>query len=739
MADNATTPLLLEEPEPKPRVKVLIPLPLVGPYDYAVQAELTLQPGDYVSVPLGNRTVNGVVWDPPEGDENGGIAEGKVKDVLMRLPVPGMPDELRQFIEWVAHYTCNPLGAVLRLAMRGPNTYAAPKPRIAFAPTGSEPKRLTPARKRVLDTLSETPPLMMRDVSTIAGVSTSVVKGLVKDGALEEISLPGDVPFPKPDPKFAPTELTDDQTPVADALRRAVSAQAFEPSLLDGVTGSGKTEVYFEAIAQAIEDGRQALILLPEIALTVQFLERFEKRFGCRPAQWHSDVKPNDRRRTWRAVAMGDVDVVVGARSALFLPFSRLGLIIVDEEHDSSFKQEDGVIYGARDMAIVRAQIANVPIVLASATPSLETIANARGGRYSYYKLPTRHGGAEMPEVRLIDLREDPPDRQTWLSPTLTHALIDAFSKGEQALLFLNRRGYAPLTLCRTCGHRLHCPHCSAWLVQHRFRRKLMCHHCGYEQAQPKACPECGDEDSLAPCGPGVERIAEEVADKFPDQVTEILSSDRIWGPAALQEILDRMQSGDIDLLIGTQIVAKGHHFPGLTVVGVVDADLGLEGGDPRASERTFQLLAQVAGRAGRANKRGTVYVQTRQPDHPVLQALARGDRDGFLSQELRSREYGGLPPHGRLVSLIVSGPDKQSVVELADHLARIAPRGNDIYVLGPAEAPIALLRGRHRMRLLVKAARHVNVQAFMAQWLETVKLRGGLKLAIDVDPYSFF
>ncbi len=738
MADHAAIPPLLEE-EPKPRVKVLIPLPLVGPYDYAVQAELTLEPGDYVSVPLGNRTVNGVVWDDAGEDESREIEQAKVKDVLMRLPVTGMPKELRKFIEWVSHYTCYPLGAVLRLAMRGPNTYAPPKARIAYEPTGEAPPRATAARTRVLATLSETPPLMMRDLSTIAGVSTSVVHGLVKTGALREIELPGDLPFPKPDPDFQPTDLTDQQAGIAAAFRDAVRHDRFAPSLLDGVTGSGKTEVYFEAVAQAIREGRQALILLPEIALTVQFLERFEQRFGCKPAQWHSDIKSNERRRTWRAVAAGEVDVVVGARSALFLPFPRLGLIVVDEEHDGSFKQEDGVIYGARDMAVVRAQLADVPIVLASATPSLETVANAQSGRYAHYELPTRHGSAELPDVKLIDLRKDPPDRQSWLSPTLTSALTDAFDAGEQALLFLNRRGYAPLTLCRTCGHRLHCPHCSAWLVQHRFRRKLMCHHCGYERPQPNACPECGTEDSLAPCGPGVERIAEEVAEKFPDQATEILSSDRIWGPAALQEILGQMQSGDIDLLIGTQIVAKGHHFPGLTVVGVIDADLGLEGGDPRASERTFQLLAQVTGRAGRAEKPGTVYIQTRQPDHPVLQALARGDREGFVRQELIMREYAGLPPHGRLVALIVSGPDRQVVDELSQHLARIAPRGKDVSVLGPAEAPIALLRGRHRMRLLVKAGRNVNVQAFMAQWLDGVKPKGQTRLTIDVDPYSFF
>lgn len=738
MADYTAIPPLFET-APKPRVKVLVPLPLQGPYDYAVQAELTLQPGDYVSVPLGNRSVNGVVWDEDPADENGAIIDAKVKDVLMRLPVPGMPKELRAFIEWVAQYTCYPRGSVLRLAMRGPNTYATPKARLAYALTGPPPPRVTPARQRVVNTLAETPPLMMRDLTTIAGVSTSVVQGLVKAGTLTEIELPGDLPFDKPDPDYAPPELTENQQPIAMAFREAVHAQTFAPSLLDGVTGSGKTEVYFEAVAQALEGGKQVMILLPEIALTVQFLERFEKRFGCRPAQWHSDIKSNERRRVWRAVAGGDVDVVVGARSALFLPFPRLGLIIVDEEHDGSFKQDDGVHYGARDMAVVRAQLSDVPIILASATPSLETVANAQIGRYEHFVLPTRHGSAELPDVKLIDLRNDPPERQSWLSPTLSAALEGAFASGDQALLFLNRRGYAPLTLCRTCGHRLHCPHCSAWLVQHRFRRKLMCHHCGYERPQPTKCPECEQEDTLAPCGPGVERIAEEVAEKYPDQVTEILSSDRIWGPAALQDILDRMGQGDIDLLIGTQIVAKGHHFPGLTVVGVVDADLGLEGGDPRASERTFQLLAQVSGRAGRAEKPGTVYIQTRQPDHPVLQALARGDREGFIAQELAMRQRAGLPPHGRLVAVIVSGGDKPAVDELAFHLSRVAPRGKDVMVLGPAEAPIALLRGRHRMRLLVKAGRHVNVQAFMAQWLDGVKPKGSMRITIDVDPYSFF
>ncbi|MGF1611326.1 MAG: primosomal protein N', partial [Kiloniellales bacterium] len=575
-----------------------------------------------------------------------------------------------------------------------------------------------------------------------AGVGSSVVKGLLAAGLLEEVWLTPPPAFAPPDPRAPGPALSDAQQAAATALQERAT-DGYSVTLLDGVTGSGKTEVYFEAIAAALAAGRQVLVLLPEIALSAQWLERFKRRFGAPPAQWHSDLSSRERRLTWRAVAEGTARLVVGARSALFLPYPELGLIVVDEEHEAAFKQEDGVIYHARDMAVVRARLGEIPIVLVSATPSLETLVNVQSERYGSLHLPERHGSAGLPQVALIDLRRDKPPPlpglgQSWLSPTLRQAVGETLSAGEQVLLFLNRRGYAPLTLCRACGHRLTCPNCTAWLVEHRLTGKLQCHHCGYWSGLPDRCPECGAVDSLAACGPGVERLAEEVAALFPKARRAVMSSDTLLGPADATALVQAMQAGEIDLLIGTQIAAKGNHFPRLTCVGVVDADLGLAGGDLRAAERTYQLLGQVAGRAGRADHPGRVLIQTFEPDHPVMQALVAGDRDRFLAAETKDRQRAGLPPFGRLAALILSGPDPQPLDDACRRLARAAPRQEGVEVLGPAPAPLAILRRQHRRRFLIKTRRDIAPQGVIRAWLAAVSLPRQVKLRIDIDPYSF-
>jgi primosomal protein N' (replication factor Y) (superfamily II helicase) len=504
------------------------------------------------------------------------------------------------------------------------------------------------------------------------------------------------------------------------------------------VPGAGKTEVYFEAIAAALAMGRQALVLLPEIALTAQWLKRFEDRFGCTPAAWHSGLTSLERRETWRAIAEGRVGVVVGARSALFLPFAALGLIVVDEEHDTSYKQEDGVTYNARDMAVVRARLVAAPIVLASATPSLESVTNVTAGRYGALHLPDRHGGQRLALISAVDLKKYPPERGRWLSPPVVDAMRKTLAAGEQTLLFLNRRGYAPITLCRACGHGIECPQCSAWLVEHRFRRTLICHHCGYTEPPALACKSCGAADQFVACGPGVERLAEEAHELFPEARIELFTSDTLMSRDEATEAIDRMTNGEIDILIGTQMAAKGHHFPNLTLVAVVDADLGLNGGDLRAAERTFQLLYQVAGRAGREDRPGRALVQTHMPEHPVMQALVANDRDRFVAAELADRSTAGMPPYGRLASLIVSGPDPAAVDNVCAALARRAPRQDGITVLGPSVAPMSLLRGRHRRRFLLKAARDIAVQPLLHGWLQHIGLPGSVRLQVDVDPYSF-
>ena len=598
--------------------------------------------------------------------------------------------------------------------------------------------RLTDARRRVLERLAAAEPRGTAELAKVAGVSSAVIRGMAGLGLIDAVPLPASRPFLTPDPNHPGPELSPDQAAAADTLRDTVAARRFSVTLLDGVTGSGKTEVYLEAIAQTLREGRQALVLLPEIALSSQWLSRFERRFGVAPAVWHSDLTSRVRRTTWRAVAEGHAPVVVGARSALFLPFPDLGCLIIDEEHETAFKQEEGIVYHARDMAVVRARVCHAPAILVSATPSLETVANVEAGRYGHLHLPVRHAGAVMPRIEAIDLREDAPERGHFLAPKLVEAIRDTIGRGEQAMLFLNRRGYAPLTLCRRCGHRMQCPNCTAWLVEHRARRELRCHHCGHTIPIPEKCPACEAEHSLTAVGPGVERITEESIELFPGARRLVMASDTMPGPHAAADAARAIENREVDLIIGTQIVAKGWHFPHLTLVGVVDADLGLSGGDLRAAERTVQLLHQVAGRAGRAEAPGLVLLQTFSPEHPVMQALVEGDLDAFMASEAAIRRPGHWPPYGRLAALIVSADTAAAADVLARDLGRAAPHADGVTVLGPAPAPLAILRGRHRRRLLLKTRRDIAVQPILKEWLSRVTVARGGRVDVDVDPVSF-
>ena len=716
------------------RVPVLLPYPFAGPFDYRVPPSLDPRPGDLVLVPLNRRAEVGVVWD---GAPDAGVPDAKLKPVEAALDAPPMRADLRRLIDWIAAYTLSPPGDVLAMALRI-NALRPDAPPTGWRIADLRPDvRLTEPRQRVLAALADGAAHGAADLARAAGVSPGVLRGMADAGLLVPATLPVVPAFAPPDPAHPGPALSPAQAAVAAALRDAV-AGGFSVTLLDGVTGSGKTEVYLEAVAACLRRGRQALVLLPEIALSSQWLERFEHRFGVAPAVWHSDLASRTRRITWRAVAAGEATVVVGARSALFLPFPDLGLVVVDEEHETAFKQEEGVVYHARDMAVVRARLCEAPAVLVSATPSLETLANVEAGRYRRLHLPARHGGAALPAVSLIDLRDTPPERGRFLAPPLADAIRATFARGEQAMLFLNRRGYAPLTLCRACGHRMQCPNCTAWLVEHRTRQLLQCHHCGHAEPIPPRCPHCDAEHSFAAVGPGIERITEEAAATFPEARTLVMASDTIQGPHAAAEAARSIAAREVDLIIGTQIVAKGWHFPHLTLVGVVDADLGLAGGDLRAAERTVQLLHQVAGRAGRAEAPGIVMLQTFSPEHPVMQALRGGDLERFMADEAAQRRPGNWPPFGRLAAVIVSAETADAADTTARDLARVAPHGEGIVVLGPAPAPLAILRGRHRRRLLLRTRRDIAVQPLLRGWLAQVPARGATRIDVDVDPMSF-
>lgn len=724
--------------------QVVLPLALDEPYSYAVPSHLVLEAGDCVRVPLGARQTYGLVWRMEEG------AGGNLKPVASKTDLPPMSGKMRDFVARVSAYTLAPLGLVAKMAMRDPDEDAHEAPKFGVRFTGKLPSRATPARNRLIEAAQGGLLHRKRDLSEAAACSPGVIDALIDEGCFELLALPSALRAEALSPAGRAPILSEDQAKAAEQVREVVRKRAFAPVLLEGVTGSGKTEVYFEAVAQALEEGpqdkgRQVLILLPEIALTPEFLARFEARFGGKPGVWHSGVSPSKRNRLWHAVAEGEARVVVGARSSLFLPFADLGLIIVDEEHETAYKQDEQVRYHARDMAVLRAQIEACPVVLASATPSIESRVNAAQGRYRRVLLPDRVAGRPMPDLHALDLKHNPPERGKFLSPRLIEEARAVIARGEQVLFFLNRRGYAPLTLCRTCGHRWQCPQCDAWLVEHRFRRALICHHCGHTQRRPISCEACGAEDSLIACGPGVERIAEEVAEAFPDVKRIVLSSDFPGGIERFRQELAEVAAGVFPIVIGTQLIAKGHNFPLLTLVGVVDADIGLVSNDPRAAERTFQLLTQVTGRAGRGEKPGRGVLQSYQPDHPVIAALLSGEHERFYAEEIAMRRAAGLPPFGRLASLLISAKDKQAAEQAARLLAQAGHAlmgrgdGEGITLLGPAEAPLAFLRGKHRVRIILKAARAARLQAFIrAMRARAGALKGGARLDVDIDPVNF-
>lgn len=733
-------------------VDVLLPVAIDSAYSYLVPGGMNITPGDFVEVPLGTRKAQGVVWETRPV----GAGRSNLKMVAARLALPPLSATTLTFVDWVARWTLSPRGMVLRMAIGAPLNIGPEPPRVGVRLTMKPPSRMTKVRARVLAAAEGGLAFSKIALAEAASCSSGVIDGLIDEGVFEAISLPPEPVALACDPAFTRPSLEAAQQDAASILIQRVEAAAFSVTLLEGVTGSGKTEVYFEAIAAALAAGRQSLILMPEIALTAQFLDRFAGRFGVRPAQWHSGVSARKRARLWNAVALGEVKAVAGARSALFLPFTDLAAIIVDEEHEAAYKQEDGISYHARDMAVVRGQIEKSAVILSSATPSIESLVNAAQGRYQHLTLASRFNAKPLPDITAIDLRREAAARGKWIAPRLAEAIAETRACGEQTLLFLNRRGYAPLTLCRSCGHRFNCPNCTAWLVEHRFRRALMCHHCGHIEQRPMLCPACGAGDTLAACGPGIERLAEETAILFPGARILTLSSDFPGGTERLRAEIEAIARGECDIVIGTQLVAKGHNFPKLSLVGVIDADIGLTSGDPRAAERTFQLLQQVTGRAGRFETAGRAFIQTWQPEHPVMRALLSGDSKRFYEEETSQRRRAGLPPFGRLAAVIVSGKTSAAAEVFARDLARAAyrlppsegwtltpagslPKDHELTVLGPAEAPISVIRGRHRFRLLVRAPRTADLQGFLRAWLAAgPKEKGGVRAAVDVDPQSF-
>lgn len=717
-------------------VTVLLPNPQNSGYDYRLP--FTAKLGDYISVPMRNSEQIGLIVGPGSATD---LDASKIRNAFKLFDIPGMSDLDIKWLYKMSEYTMLKPGAILKLILNVPDAFLPKKMETLYSWSGNV-DRMTEQRIAVSDAFLANPneSLSETDIKNISGVSTSVVRGLIQSGAL--IPTGSNVIE-----TFTPHEYkTDGGHKLNDEQLSASSSvninHGFLVHLLDGVTGSGKTQVYFDIVARAYASGKSVLIMMPEIALTAQFMNRFTERFGSAPIVWHSNLSSASRRNIWQNVSNGKIKMVIGTRSALFLPWQNLGLIIVDEEHDTSYKQEDMGSYHARDMAILRAHINSFPVVLASATPSAETIHKVQIGAYSVSHLHSRFGGATMPKIELIDLRQNSPapinNQRTWLTEPLVLAMEQTLAKRQQSMLFINRRGYAPITVCQKCGHNINCPDCSIGMVYHQKTGKLQCHYCGNSAPVPTKCPNCGTENLMTHTGVGIERIRDEVIARFPFARVAILSSDLIVSPQSLERIISEIENHEIDIIIGTQILAKGHHFPNLTLVGVIDADMGLFGTDFRSHEKTFQQLYQVSGRSGRAEHPGRVLIQTYQPEHPVLIAIANNDRDGLMKNDLKNRLAASMPPFGQLISIIVECDDEKKLQSFCQKLSDITPIANGVSILGPMPAPMYKIRSWYRMRFLVTGGEKSKLQPIVEHWLNKIKIPHDIRLKIDVNPQSF-
>ena len=732
------------------KVRVSVPIPqlnsknLKNEFDYLVTDSMSVQKGSVVQVSFANRIIWGIVYECSHTTE---IEQAKLKPILSVSQVPPIDSVSLKFLEQVSEWTMAPFGQVLRMMLCVPNALSKDSPVFGYTVSSSQgdSKQLSKARQKVISWCQSNPPVSASLIAKETGVSSSTINSMLKAGLLEKLEITSELIQNKQGVSFSlrkaieaasKIKLSEEQALAANKM--AADNNRFNVSLLDGVTGSGKTEVYFDVVKRQILEGHQNLILLPEIALTASWVNRFKKWFGFTPYIWHSGISMSHKKRIWREINAGFPAVVVGARSALFLPFSNLGVIVIDEEHDAGYKQEDQVIYHARDMAILRAKHAKCPVILATATPSLESWTNAQLGRYRHIMLENRYGAATMPDIQTIDLRKFRPPSGKWMSALLLAEIEERLKSQQQILLYLNRRGYAPLAVCSDCGVKQSCHQCDSLLVTHRLSNQLRCHQCGIAHPFKNKCQSCEQTDSIQLVGPGVERLAEEVYQLFPEARVSILSSDTLTNPSQMETTIQSIENGEVDIIIGTQMVAKGHHFPKLTCVAVIDGDLGLSGGDLRAGERTYQMLTQVAGRSGREQQAGSVFIQTSEPSHPVLQALRSQKRDDYFELELAQRENAHMPPFTRLAALIFSSMNETALAQYVKKLESQKPQFQNVFIYGPAPAPIYQIKGRFRVRFLINVPKQVNIQKIILDWHSRVDMPSIIKRQIDIDPYNF-
>ncbi len=713
-------------------LSVLLPINIDRPFTYSSEEKLDI--GTIVKVSFGKRELYGVVWEADKIEKKpDNIKIKSIIEVAGEGKEYTLPIDMLHFIKWISDYYLMPLGLVLKASLKQQFFQKKSRASYVLKINPIHQSKITEKQKTVLEEFDQDKIIDKSSLITKTGISNSIISRMIKNEILIEEEAQENITRINLDTKI---ELNLDQLKASRVLIKSIKNN--EVVLLDGITGSGKTEVYLSAVNEILHQGNQVLILLPEITLTHDFVHNLKKRYKNQIAEWNSSLTENQRRNIWFGVLNKEIKLIIGARSSLFLPFKKLGLIIVDEEHDQSYKQEDGIIYNARDMAILKSKQLNIACILSTATPSIESYDNVLQHKFKRTSLKNRFHGTQLPSIKFIDMRKAHKINESFLPVELVKDIKANYDRGEQSLLFLNRRGYSPLSICSKCGVRVDCPNCDTWLVLHKNNSQYICHKCGHTEDTSKECKSCHSKDTIVPSGRGIERVDEEIARVFPEMKRMIFSSDYLNNPIDILSALEKIKNNEIDLIIGTQLVSKGYNFPNLTYVGVLDGDFGLELSDIRSAERTYQILNQVAGRAGRMKEDSVVKILTHMPDHPIIQSITNNQKEDFYNTELAIRKSAGMPPFSRLASIIVSSSDKSLLLDYVRRLDELKNTPKDIDVFGPIEAPLSKLRKKYRMRFLIRSPKNSHIQFYIERWLKTLKINPKIKVVVDVDPYNF-
>lgn len=718
-------------------VKILLPLPFNDGFIYFVKKEDDPKIGNIFSIPFGKKKIFGIIIKILDEIPNN-IIESKIKFVEEKFKDFSIDPKLIEFFFWVANYNLTPAGLIAKLSIATFLNNSHKKSTeiiIKINENYQFPSKVTKKRQKILNFLTNSPQTL-ENIKKNTDLSLSLINKMTKDNLLikekhENIRKIKEI-TQNIDPNiFKLRQLSEKQQKIANQL----PLENFQTSFLDGVTGSGKTEIYFYLISKILEQNSgQILFLLPEIILTTQLIRNFKDRFGFEAEIWHSKITSSKKEKIFHSIISGDIKILIGTRSALFLPFENLKAIIVDEEHDESFKQEDKVSYHGRDMAIVRAKIENIPVLLGSATPSLETYQNAISGKYKHLILTEKFSRNDDVKIEIIDLKKEKLEKNHFLSQKLLDQIALNLLDKKQSLLFLNKRGYASITICKNCGEIADCPNCSINITYHQKINRLICHHCGYNDSLPKKCSKCGAEDSFLLSGVGVEKIQEEINNKFPNARIALMTSDEIKDLDIAKKIIDQIMNDQIDIIIGTQMIAKGYHFPKLSLVGVIDGDASFYNNSLRTSERSYQLLTQIIGRAGREKYSGQVLIQSYNIKNPIFEYIIKQDRDKFLNQEIAQRKILNLPPFGKMAEIIANDFQPKIAIETLRKILKNTDFNKNVQILGPAPMAVTKIKNRYYYRLILNSKKNFNLQNYIQNITKGLKLQNSTRVKIIID-----